>query len=87
MGVVVNALRVSLGYELAQIIVFFVILCCLVSFGFGFFVYRDAITKQYRIVASGGETLGLLMIVIGGVMLLISLLLEMLGFLLSQNVN
>lgn len=87
MGVVVNALKKSLGYELAQIIVFFVIVCCVACFGFGFLVYRDAVARQYKIVSSGGETLGLLMMVFGGVMLVIILMLEMLGFLVSKSSN
>lgn len=87
MGVVVNALKKSLGYELAQIIVYFLIVCCIFCFGVGFFVYRDAVTGQYHIVSSGGETLGLLMMVIGGVMLAIILMLEMLGVLFSKTVN
>lgn len=54
MGVLVNVLKASVGYEAAQIIVFFVIICGVCAFGFGFGVYRDAVTKQYKIVSSGG---------------------------------
>lgn len=85
MGAVVNALKYALGYELAQIIVYFAIVCCAVCFGFGFVVYRDSITRQYKIVSSGGERLGVLMMVFGGVLLVIILLLETLGYLSSTS--
>lgn len=84
MGVLVNVLKTSVGYEAAQITVFFVIICCVCAFGFGFVVYRDAVTKQYKIVSSGGEILGTLMMVIAGVLLAIVLIMEIVGFLLNK---
>ena len=84
MGVLVNVLKTSVGYEAAQIIVFFVIICCIGAFGFGFVVYRDAVTKQYKIVSSGGEILGTLIMIIAGVLLAIVLIMEIVGFVTSH---